>query len=79
MVNKKLDCPGYLLKDMVLLYGAYLNLKEINTQEMVNSIPFTYITTSEIENVFREYNSTDWAYQKRLNANRIIIKNKIDV
>lgn len=78
-LNKKLDCPGYLLKDMVLLYGAYLNLKEINTQEMVNSIPFTYIITSEIENVFREYNSIDWAYQKRLNANKIIIKNKINV
>ncbi|MBU0460859.1 MAG: hypothetical protein KJ771_08710 [Nanoarchaeota archaeon] len=77
-LNKKVDCPSYLLKEMVLLYGAYLNLKEINVQTMINSTPFTYITTSGIEDVLREYNSSEWAYQKRLNATKIIIKRNID-
>lgn len=78
-LNKKINCPNYLIKEMILIYGAYLNLKEINVQDIINSIPFTYIITSRIEDVLREYNSSEWAYQKRLNANKIIIKKKIDV
>jgi len=78
-LNKKFETPDYLIKEMILLYGAYNNLQEINVQDLVNAIEFTYINMSKIEDVLREFNSKDWTYQKRLNNNKLIITTKIKV
>ena len=76
-LNKKFETPDYLIKEMILLYSNYNKLQEINVQDLINAIEFTYIDMSKIEDVLREFNSEDWIYQKRLDHNKIIILNKL--
>jgi hypothetical protein len=78
-LNKKFEIPNYLLKEIILLYGSYNNMYELDTQEINNEISLTYIDLSDIENVFREYNSEYWKYQKRLNKNMIILNKFVKV
>lgn len=72
-VIKKMNCPSYILKDMLLLYGAFTGRREVNTQDLKNDASFSYIDLSNLEDVLREFNSKYWQYQKRADTNRIII------
>lgn len=77
--SKKMVCPSYIIKDMILLYGAFNGKQEINTQGLKNETPFTYIDLSNLEDTLREFNGEYWRYQKRPDSNRVIITNKITV
>jgi hypothetical protein len=76
-LNKKLEIPNYLLKEIIVLYSRYNKLQEINVPDLIHSIPLTYIDTLKMEDVLREYNSEEWSYQKRLGSNKIIIYKKL--
>lgn len=76
---KKMICPSYVVRDMVLLYGAFSGKQEINTQDLKNETPFTYVDLSNLEDVLREFNGECWRYQKMADSNRIIIMQKITI
>lgn len=71
--TKQIVCPNYILKDMILLYGALNIKKEINVQDFQNDVAFTYFDLSNLEDILREYNGKNWQYQKRLNSAKVIL------
>jgi hypothetical protein len=77
--SKKMTSTNYMIKDMILLYGAFTKKKELTLQEIVGATSFTFIDLSHIEDVLREFNAEAWNYQKRIDSNRIIITAKIAV
>lgn len=74
--SKKINCTNYMIRDMILIYGAFTKKQEINVQDIINDTAFIYVDLSQIEDVLREFNAESWNYQKRLDNNRIIINSK---
>lgn len=77
--NKKMGCTSDILKEIILLYAAITHNREINLMDFVNNVSLTYIDLTNIEDVIREFNSGPWAYQKRLDNSKIIIKEKVKI
>jgi hypothetical protein len=75
-ITKKMNCPSYIMKDMVLLFGAFTGRQEVNTQDLKNETSFSYVDLSNLEDVLREFNGKYWQYQKRADTNRIVIMYK---
>ena len=75
--SKKLNCPNYIIRDIILLDAAFSKKQEINSQDFKNDTSFTYIDLSNLEDILREFNAESWRYQKRTDSNRIIITNKV--
>lgn len=71
--TKKFIVGPEILKDIILLYNEITASNEINVIDLRESTALTYIDLSNLENTLRDYNSVYWTYQKRLDANKIIV------
>ncbi len=76
--NTKSNCPTYVIKDMILLYGLYNCKIEIHLDELLSDVSFTYVNLIEIEDVLREFNSKDWSYQKRIDSSILYIRKQLN-
>ena len=74
--DRKLSCPNYLLREMILLYAKESSTSEIELAKLKDDVVFSLFDLSDLEDVLREYNSKDWVYQKRLDCAKIIVKKK---
>ncbi|MFC1718883.1 hypothetical protein ACFL6S_34850, partial [Candidatus Poribacteria bacterium] len=75
--QRKLNCPDYLMREMILLYARVSSISEIELAKLKDEVAFSFLDLSYIEDVLREYNSKDWVYQKRLDSAKIIVKKKL--
>lgn len=74
--NKKLDVPNHILKEILILYAHLRDDFEIDINRLHDEIAFSMFNLDNLESVLMEYNSIEWAYQKRVDSRKIIITKK---
>lgn len=74
--NRILEIPDHILKEKLILYAHLRDDFEIDINRIQDDIAFSMFNLENLESVLMEYNSIEWAYQKRMDSKKIIITKK---